>query len=863
MGKACHIPSAADPNNENNTLKLLLTRYSPVRPTQKPFMRSAQDRPIVPRHAGRWLLATSCAAALLGTLSASAWGQTDIHAPTAGSETGPVVRLGREQVVPLVRQPDNVSVTVDGRLDDAVWAQLPVYSGLGIIEPETLAPAPYETRIRVFYNDRGLYIGMDMDQPADTLVRRISARDNRDLLRDRVAITLDTSGEGQYGYWVSLALGDNQMDGTILPERQYSSQWDGAWYGGTAQTETGWSAEFYIPWGQLAMPMREGEREIGFYAERIVAHLDQNWAWPAIARSDPIFLSNFPLLQMNDVNPRQQWSLFPSVASTYDEIDSEWTHRTGVDVFWRPSSNFQLTATLNPDFGSAEADDVVVNLTASETFFPEKRLFFQEGQEIFNVTSRANGSSGKRFTILNTRRIGGRPRTPDMPDGLSLSARDRIQTADLLGAVKATGQVGRVRYGILGASEDDTRYRVQGQRIEQTGRDFTAFRVLYEDSGGGAAYRGLGYIGTLVAHDASDAQVHAVDYRYLTQGGVWSFDGAVVTSDSDDKGQGYGAFTDIVYTPRQGFKHTLNLTYLDDTINVNDFGFQDRNNAWEAWYRFEWIKTGLTRVRDIRVNPFIRYEESLDGDRTNNAIPVISTTITLNNLDRLNLSFQHFPKRYDDLNSFGNGTFATRERTNYSFTYTTNEARPVSGKFGAGRSTEMAGGYSEDFEVGLTWRPQANMNLSANVAYDDRDGWLLHQGGQNFTAFETSQWETSFRFEYYLTARQQLSAGMQWVGIKALGDRYFILPADAPTRNRDLVEVNAHSGTPGDFSISQMNFQLRYRWEIAPLSDLFIVYNRSSNRRASLFDFRNQFDDAWENPLASQLVVKLRYRLGT
>ena len=776
---------------------------------------------------------------------------------------GPQARFGSERVIPLQRLPDNVDIALDGQLNEAVWAQVQAQSGMWIVEPETLARAPYDTQIKVFYTVDGIYISAAMEQPADTLVRRITARDNRQVNRDRVSFTLDTSGEGQYGYWVSLALGDNQLDGTILPERQYNSQWDGAWYGATAENDNGWAAEFYIPWGQLAMPAREGRRQIGFYGERVVAHLNQNWAWPPIAKSDPIFLSNFPLLELEGVNPQQQWSLFPSFASTYDEIDADWDHRAGVDVFWRPSSNFQMTATLNPDFGSAEADDVVVNLTAVENFFPEKRLFFQEGQEIFNTTSRSNGSIGKRFSILNTRRIGGRPRSPDLPDGIGLPPRERIQNADLLGAVKATGQAGNFRYGVLAASEDDTLYRADGLRFEQQGRDFTAFRLLYEDQGGGAAYRGLGYIGTLVAHPESDAEVHAVDFSYLTQGGIWSFDGQMISSDVDDKGQGYGAFTDIVYSPRQGFKHTLNLTYMDDTVNVNDFGFQDRNNAWEAWYRFEWIKTGLTRVRDIRVNPFIRYEESLDGDRTNNAIPVISTAITLNNLDRVNLSFQHFPKRYDDLNSFGNGTFATRERTNYSASYTTNTARQLSLNGQAGRSTELAGGHSESYEVGATWRPAAHINVTGEVEYQDRDGWLLHQGGQNFTAFKTSQWETNFRLEYFLSAKQQLSAGLQWVGIKAAGDRYFNLPADAPTRNRDLIEVDQHASTPGDFSISQMNFQLRYRLELAPLSDLFIVYNRNGNKRDNLINFNEQFDNAWNDPLASQLVIKLRYRLGT
>jgi hypothetical protein len=386
---------------------------------------------------------------------------------------------------------------------------------------------------------------------------------------------------------------------------------------------------------------------------------------------------------------------------------------------------------------------------------------------------------------------------------------------------------------------------------------------LYEDQGGGAAYRGLGYIGTLVAHDQSDAAVHAVDFKYLTQGGIWNFDGQVVTSDSEQKGQGYGAFTDIIYTPRVGFKHTLNLTYLDDTIDINDFGYQERNNVVEAWYRIEWVKTGLTRVRDIRVNPFLRYEENLDGDRTNNAIPVMSTTITLNNLARVNLNFQHFPKRYDDLNSFGNGSFATRERTNFSASYTTNTAQAVSYSAGAGRSTEFAGGYSERYDAGVTWRPVPNFSMNGTIVYQDRDGWLLHQSGQDFTTFQTSQWETAFKMEYFISARQQLTMGLQWVGIKAAEDRFFILPKNAPTRSRDLVQGAKPPGPTDSFSISNMNFQIRYRWEIAPLSDLFVVYSRAGNQRRTLLNFGDQFDNVWEAPLDSQLVIKLRYRLGT
>ena len=116
---------------------------------------------------------------------------------------------------------------------------------------------------------------------------------------------------------------------------------------------------------------------------------------------------------------------------------------------WRPSSNLQLTATVNPDFGSVESDDdVVVNLTAYETFFPEKRLFFLEGNEVFVTTPRSvtndelfpevaeadNQPSAYRMepsTLLNTRRIGGSAKqvvVPDNVDGQWRRARQTIGT---------------------------------------------------------------------------------------------------------------------------------------------------------------------------------------------------------------------------------------------------------------------------------------------------------------------------------------------------------------------------------------------------------------------------------------------------
>ena len=749
------------------------------------------------------------------------------------------------------------AVTVDGRIDEPVWFRVPARHNMKVVEPDTLADASYRTDVRMFHTERGFYISYDMEQPAGTIVRRYTARDDRDVSRDYVSFTLDTSGSGLYGYWMNLAVGDNQADGTILPERRYSREWDGAWYGATAITEKGWSAEYFIPWSQVAMPAAGGVRRMGIYTLRRVSHVNERWGWPALPDSQPVFMSGLQQLEMLDVAPRQQWSVFPYVSSTLDRVDDATRYKAGADVFWRPSSNFQLTATANPDFGTVESDEVVVNLTADETFFPEKRLFFLEGQDIFNTTPRSASTTGQRFTVVNTRRIGGRPRPPDLPPGFGLPVRQAVRPSDLLGAGKATGQLGGIRYGVMTAFEDETTFNVEGEEFLQAGRDFGTVRVLYEDDRN-AAYRGLGFISTLVAHPEGDAIVHAADFHFLSESGRWNVDGQLLMSDRDETGTGYGAYADITYAPRQGLTHTLELTAFDDTLDVNDFGFQRRNDMREAWYRMEWIKSGLTLIRDFRISPFLRLEINGDGHRVNNAI-ASDFEFTLNNLDLLTLSAAHFPARYDDRNSFGNGTFDVAARTNGSIEYQTNPALPLSFYGKLGHQGEFTGGHTYELAAGFAWRPRHNVSVDLTATWFDRNGWLLHQEDRNFTTFDARQWQPELSVQFFPDARQELTLALQWVGIEAAEDEFFALQPNGTA----LIPGPKPPGPSDDFSLSQLNFQLRYRWQIAPLSDVFVVYTKGDSSRGPAGSFDELFRDSWDDPLGEQLVIKLRYRLGS
>ncbi len=780
-----------------------------------------------------------------------------------------------DQTLLLTRiDPERTPITVDGHLREAVWQRVPVIEDFVVIEPDTLEPGVHATFLRVAYDDKGLYLAADLHQPRETLILRLSGRDMFDN-RDSVSLTIDTSGEGRYGYWFGVNLGDALMDGTVLPERNFNNDWDGPWYGRSQLTQTGWSMEMFIPWGVVSMPAAGETRAMGLYVSRKVAYKDERWGWPALPPTQSKFMSSLQRVELKNIQPRQQYSLYPFVSTSYDNVDNRQLYRVGMDMFWRPSSNFQLNATLNPDFGNVESDDVDINLTATETFFPEKRLFFLEGQDIFVASPRSDtrgrgvGNAGAPYTMVNTRRIGGRPAAPILGPGVELPLREEVQPVELMGAFKTTGQVGNFRYGVLGAFEEDIKFDVldNGQSINLSapGSDYGIARLLYENTGN-QGYRAIGVMSTAVLNEAGDAVVHGIDGHYLSPNGGVKVDGQFMMSDLDRRDEkGYGGFVDFEFTYRQGLQQRLGFEYFDENIDINDLGFLQRNDEYRVRSSLIWTTANMSWARENQFDLRGFWQKSVTQSLLTGGGIFLSDRVALNNLSQLVARLNYFVSYYDDINSFGNGTFRIEDRLESIVSWTSDSTQTWSYGAEYKYKQEDLGDTTNGYGAWLTWRPNDRLGVDLKVLYDERVGWLLHQQDDLFATFETRQWVPSLSVEYFFNARQQLRLSFQYIGIKAAEKDFYRVPS----RPDDLIPTAKPSG-PGardsyDFSVSQYTLQARYRWEIAPLSDIFLVYTRQADLRTALDDetFSDLFDNAWQDPLADVFVLKLRYRFGS
>lgn len=316
------------------------------------------------------------------------------------------------------------------------------------------------------------------------------------------------------------------------------------------------------------------KRTIGIAFDRVIGHYQERAALAGVSFTRPRYVSEFPRVEI-DQYKGSLLHVFPYASVANDWVGDNVEMKPGGDLLWKPSGAFQLTAALNPDFGQVEADELVVNFDAIEVLFSDKRPFFTENQALLDV--RAPQADAARVTtdrLLYTRRIGGARND------------DPARAADIDGAVKLNGSIGRLSFGVLSALEDE-----YGDDI---GSAFAAQRLRYS-----ADSVTLGYLGTWTDRPFFDrtAQVHSTDL-WRPNSSVM-VQGQVVASFIDQAGgetNGDGESVLAVYTPNPDWQHELGLTHFSRALDFNDLGFQQRAGLNRATYLL------VRRFRDFDEN---------------------------------------------------------------------------------------------------------------------------------------------------------------------------------------------------------------------------------------------------------------------
>jgi len=731
-------------------------------------------------------------------------------------------------ILAILALPAVAAVEIDGRVDPQEWREARYISDFRKVQPLNGEPASLQTEAWILATPEGLAVAFRNTQPPS--VPRTRQRVQRDFEEqvDRVNVMIDFDGDHRTGYGFTVSSTDGVYDAVITNESQFNKDWDGNWRHAVADDDEAWTAEVLIPWHIASMRDANGDvRTLNIYVDRVVGATGERAAWPLASFERPRFLSDFAAID----TPNYSQSLLavtPYVSGLHDFVGNRQTGDGGVDVFWKPNGQMQLTATVNPDFGQVESDDLVVNFDATETFISDKRPFFTENQGIFEFTTPSDYSQ-----LLYTRRVGG-----PVDDGRG--------SGDIVAALKLNGSLGATKYGVFAADE-----------AEEVGRSFGAVRVVRDFSN-----QNLGFLMTMVERPFLDrtAEVTGVDHNWRPTA-RWNIRTRLIHSEVEQAGQSVtdnGATVWADYEMDGGWRQQWIGMHFGNDLQLNDAGYLSRNSTnyahWQVNRRFTDLPSQSRYMsKDWRAR--ISSDYNNHGDLLNYRFR-LSRESRLRNGSYEFAQINVYSAGVDDLLTRGNGVVNLPPALETYFDY----ERPRQGNWAYEVEVEtFTGGLAGNHKMGYTLEVEPkyfvsdNLNVFVGGSVGRTPDWLVWQQDNLIGSFDNREADLNAGFNWTVTNRQELRLRLQAIALNAkLRQAYRVDDAGNAIASDDPVQ---------DFSVRNLGLQIRYRFELAPLSYLYVVYGRGGYEQEEFADgtgrlLRNSFnlrDD-------EQLLVKLSYR---
>jgi hypothetical protein len=596
------------------------------------------------------------------------------------------------------------NVEVDGQLNEPAWAQAEPASGFIQTDPIEGEPATEKTEVRVLIGTDALYIGARLYDRGPGRVKAVLARRDDDVESDEFDVYLDTFHDHLSGVRFRITPGGAILDGILGSSAQGSDEdysWDPVWESATQVDSLGWTAELRIPLSQLRYnSTANGIWGIQLY-RKILRKGEEDW-FSFVPKSEFGGVSRYAhLVGLGKLQPQRRLEMAPyllaraayqpTVAGDPFRSGHDYNGSAGLDLKYGLTSDLTLSATVNPDFGQVEVDPAVVNLSAFETFYPEKRPFFVEGADVFRFGGIRANNSFNFPEFFFSRRIGREPQRNLEGDGVSYL--DRPTETSIRTAAKLTGRThSGWSLGVLDAvtAGEQARYVDDlGSRVTAPVEPLTNYfvgRVRKDLREGNTT---LGVIGTAVNRDQSDTQLMSLlrssaylfgaDFTNSWSNRTWSFDGALGisrvggTPDAIARTQRSSAryyqrpdatsfHYDSTRTSFTGYSYQLalaknsgrhwegGLVYqeVSPAFESNDLGFQSDASQRGISTDLEYHERQPGRVfRNYQIFPFTNHQWNFDGDLIFGSYGFIFAA-QLRNFWDFQLRGDYAPPVYDD-----------------------------------------------------------------------------------------------------------------------------------------------------------------------------------------------------------------------
>lgn len=424
--------------------------------------------------------------------------------------------------------------------------------------------------MRVLYGEDHLYIGAHLYAEAPQRIQSTLGRRDEWNRADWFLVSIDSDLDRRQAFAFGVNAAGGQLDATRsggggeegggAGPTGLDTSWDAIWYSDVRRVSDGWVAELKIPYSMLRFSDAETQTW-GVHFTRTIPRLGEQAEWPLVFREDRTNLvARFGRLTgMTGIESQRNVQVRPYALSRAESDESEsapgtadWSRRldVGGDVKVGLGSNTILDVTVNPDFGQVESDPAVLNLSAFETFFDEKRPFFVEGINKYEFSAGPGD-------LLYTRRIGAQ--------------------SPIVGAAKLSGRTtGNLSYGVLGAATgenfDPARYYGVTRLKQQVGAFSSVGGIVTAFSGPSPLTSGRR--GSLVG--GADWDLRFAGNRYGVEGFASLTHLRRYTFGDEQR---TGEAGKVWLRKRQGdWTGFVGLDMFSDQFNPNDLGQLSQNN---------------------------------------------------------------------------------------------------------------------------------------------------------------------------------------------------------------------------------------------------------------------------------------------
>jgi hypothetical protein len=805
------------------------------------------------------------------------------------------------------------AIRVDGELTEDVWQKAPVIDEFLQRDPSEGAAPTFKTEARVAYDTTALYVAVQAFDAQPQRILGFRTRRDEGSPSDWIRVMVDSFHDRRSAYEFAVNPAGVKQDTYWFNDGNNDSGWDAVWDVAVTQGELGWRAEFRIPFSQLRFHKAD-DAVFGFAIVRQIGRLNETSTWPLLSKSANGYVSSFGELTglRLDQSPKRLEAVpyvVGDVKTQPVEEGNPLSEKTdpdasvGLDLKYAMRSGLTLTATVNPDFGQVEADPAVVNLSAFETFFSERRPFFVEGSGNFQFNIDCN--DGACSGLFYSRRIGRAPRgSPDVPDGGYSSA--PLQTT-ILSAAKVTGRIGAFSVGVLDAVTADedavianglarTRQTIEplsnygvvrarrefvnqsslGFMMTATNRnidDATRFLPGQAYTGGVDADWRLGKRYALQGFMAgSSVRGDAQAIADLQQSNVHSFqrpDSDALEFDPTRTAlNGYSAQVAVAKIGGERTRFNSNVAMKSPGFDLNDVGFLRRadQRTMSNWFQVRHDKPSKY-LRSFRYNLNQWAGWNFDGDRLNSGINVNAHATFRNNWSLgsgVNLNAQGFDDR---ATRGGPGVYGNAQRSIWTY-FNTDGRRLVSAGVSTFNLTDGLGTTFKDLSPYISWRPSSFVNVNTGIRYSvnhDESQWIENAENGDYVFGRIHQKTVGLTGRLNYTVTPNLSIQLYAEPFVSAGD-YSQFKALLDGRAKDYDDRYRpidYSGNP-DFTYRSFRTTNVLRWEYRPGSTLFVVWQqgREGTTDQGTYSFKDDFGSVFEAPARNVFLIKWSYWLN-